>query len=109
MTQPVVVFVHPDGAEQTVSVRRAGDTAMDAALDNGVAGILAQCGGGCTCATCHCYVDEAWLERLPAPHAGELDLLEYLPTRRPTSRLSCQIVMSPALSGLRLLIPAAQV
>ena len=102
------MFVHPDGAEEAVPVR-AGDTVMDAALDNGVAGILGQCGGACTCSTCHCIVDPAWAGRLPAPCADEVDLLEYLPTRTPSSRLSCQIVMRPELSGLRVCLPEKQV
>ena len=60
---PVVVYVQPDGTEYPVEVP-VGDTVMDGALDNGVPGILGQCGGGCTCSTCHCFVAEAWLARL---------------------------------------------
>ena len=100
--------MHPDGVEQRVPVR-VGDTVMDAALDNGVAGILGQCGGACTCSTCHCIVDALWLARLPAPCGDELDLLEYLPTRTAGSRLSCQIVMEPSLSGLRVRLPEKQI
>jgi len=103
---PVVVFVLPGGTEHTVAAA-VGETVMDAALDNGVPGIQAQCGGGCTCSTCHCFVAAEWLDRLDAPHSDELDLLEYLPGRTPASRLSCQIKLTEALSGLTVRVPPA--
>ena len=59
---PLVTFISFDGSEQEVHVA-SGTTLMHAATDNGVAGILADCGGACSCATCHCYVDDAWLEQ----------------------------------------------
>lgn len=101
---PVVVFVLPGGAEHTVEAA-VGETVMDAALDNGVPGIQAQCGGGCTCSTCHVYVEAAWLARLPSPVPDEQDLLAYLPQRTPESRLSCQIELTETLSGLRVHVP----
>ena len=82
---------------------------MDGALDNGVSGILGQCGGGCTCSTCHCFVEPGRLDELPEPHPDELDLLEYVPTRQPNSRLACQIVLTPELDGLEVRLPREQV
>jgi len=79
---------------------------MDCAVDNGVAGILAQCGGACTCATCHCYVPAPWFARVGVPVGDEKDVLEYVPEYRPNSRLSCQIVLTEALDGIVVEIPA---
>ena len=75
---------------------------MDVALDNGVAGIRAQCGGGCTCSTCHCYVDERWFEQSGSMHPDECEILDFAPHRRETSRLSCQIVLDTRLDGIRI-------
>lgn len=105
---PVVVYIQPDGSEQRIQVP-VGDTVMDGALDHGVPGILGQCGGGCTCSTCHCFVESDRLAELPVPHPDELDLLEYVPTRRPNSRLACQIVLTPELDGLEVTLPREQV
>ncbi len=105
---PVVVYVQADGRRDQVVVP-VGDTVMDGALDNGVAGILGQCGGGCTCSTCHCFVLPDWASRLPAPHPDELDLLEYLPTRSDASRLACQIKITEDLDGLTVTLPSEQV
>ena len=78
---------------------------MDCAVDNGVRGIRAQCGGGCTCSTCHGYVDEVWFEAVGAPVGDEADILEYVPGRRATSRLTCQIVIRAALDGIVIHVP----
>ena len=75
---------------------------MDVALDNGVQGIRAQCGGGCTCSTCHCYLDEAWFAQSGAMHPDECDILEFVPERQATSRLSCQIVLNKELDGIHI-------
>jgi 2Fe-2S ferredoxin len=63
--------------------------------------IKAECGGACACATCHVYVDDEWLDRLPEKDDEEVDQLAYLPDRRPNSRLSCQMLMSDELDGLK--------
>ena len=70
-------------------------------LDDGVAAI---CGGMCSCATCHIWVDEAWVSKLPPAHGDELELLRELGSFRPGSRLSCQVQFTEALSGLRVTI-----
>ncbi len=81
---------------------------MDAALDNGVAGIKAQCGGGCTCCTCHCWVRRPWFEQLPPPHKDEFHMLEYAWGREANSRLSCQIELTDVLDGIEVDVPQQQ-
>ena len=102
-----VHFVHADGRRETVAAA-PGDTLLDAALDNGVAGIIGQCGGGCTCCTCHCYVGEPWAAQLPVPHADEGELLTYAWQPRAHSRLACQVPLTAALDGIEVAIPACQ-
>ena len=85
-----------------------GDSVMDVALDNGVAGIIGQCGGGCTCCTCHCWVEPAWLSLVNPPHPDELDMLEYAWGRAANSRLACQVVLKPELDGMMVRIPEQQ-
>jgi 2Fe-2S ferredoxin len=72
---------------------------MEVIRDWGV-GIKAECGGSCTCATCHVYVGEEWADRLPEPTEDEEDLLFSTMDKRATSRLSCQLLLSDALDGL---------
>jgi ferredoxin, 2Fe-2S len=104
---PQVTYVQPDGSWQTCTVA-AGASVMDGALDNGVAGIIARCGGGCTCATCHCYVLAPDPALLPPPHPDELDMLEYVAGRRANSRLSCQIRLGDGLEAVVVSVPDAQ-
>jgi 2Fe-2S ferredoxin len=96
---PKVTYVEPSGKARVVEAK-AGTTAMEAAIDNDVAGIVAECGGACSCATCHVYVDPEWIARLPPADSQEDGMLGCVLDRRPTSRLSCQIVLTPALDGL---------
>jgi 2Fe-2S ferredoxin len=105
---PKVTYVQPDGVSKLVDVR-AGTTAMEAAVDNDVAGIVAECGGACSCATCHVYVDAAWMAEVPPPDAQESGMLECVLDRRDTSRLSCQIVLTPAVDGLVLHVANEQI
>ena len=101
---PTVVFVHPNGRRETHQAA-VGATVMDCAVDNGVHGIRAQCGGGCTCSTCHAVVAKDWFERVGAPVGDESDILAFVPGRKPTSRLTCQIVLREALDGLVVRVP----
>jgi 2Fe-2S ferredoxin len=96
---PKVTYIEPGGAVRVVEAK-AGTTVMEAAIDNDVAGIVAECGGACSCATCHVYVAPEWAPRLPPPDGQEDGMLGCVLDRRPTSRLSCQIVLTPALDGL---------
>jgi 2Fe-2S ferredoxin len=106
---PAITFIHPDGKTDRVEVTD-GESAMQAATRHGLDGILAECGGNAMCATCHVYVDESWLARLPARSDDEDALLDGAAAeRRPTSRLSCQIRMMPGLDGLVLRLPERQI
>ena len=106
---PAITFIHPDGKSDHIETGD-GESAMQAATRHGIGGILAECGGNAMCATCHVYVDEAWLARLPAVGDDEDALLEGTATERlPNSRLSCQIQLTPALDGLVLRLPERQV
>lgn len=107
MKPVLVTYVQPDGSRTTCELA-AGESVMDGALDNGIPGILGQCGGGCTCATCHCYVHQPFLERLPSPHPDEIEILAYVRGRRPDSRLACQIFPDQALQGLTVEVPDRQ-
>ncbi len=105
---PCIIFVSPDGAEHEVDAPE-GWSLMESATKNGIEGILADCGGACSCATCHVYVDPDWMDRLPPRSEMERDMIECVPEPRATSRLACQIAMTDALSGLRVEIPEEQV
>jgi ferredoxin, 2Fe-2S len=105
---PRVIFHDIDGHRIEAEVA-AGNTAMEAALDNNVAGILAECGGACACATCHCYVDEAWLSTFPSPKPEELEMLEFAKAEfRSNSRLSCQLKIADRHDGLVVRLPDLQ-
>jgi 2Fe-2S ferredoxin len=103
-----VTYVEASGNEHVIDVPD-GENVMRAALNNGIDGIIGECGGGLACATCHCYVDDAWTPQLPTPDAAEMDMLECTSAeRRPTSRLSCQIVVDASLDGLVVHLPETQ-
>jgi ferredoxin, 2Fe-2S len=85
-----------------------GQSAMRAATANGVPGIIAECGGYLSCGTCHVYVAGEWADRLPPPAWDEEDMLQIVVAPTPTSRMSCQIVITPELDGLTLEVPARQ-
>jgi 2Fe-2S ferredoxin len=105
---PDIVFVHPDGREEGFEAPD-GVSLMQAATGQGIDGIVAECGGSGICATCHVYVDPAWAGRLPPPEPHEREMLEATAAeRRATSRLSCQIKLTPQLQGLRVEIPDRQ-
>jgi 2Fe-2S ferredoxin len=81
---------------------------METAIKNAVPGIDAECGGACACATCHVYVDPAWIEIVGKAEPMEEDMLDFAFEVRPTSRLSCQIKVAPKLDGLIVTTPAKQ-
>jgi 2Fe-2S ferredoxin len=105
---PVIHFRSTDGREHEVQAD-AGTTLMRAAVDNGIEGISADCGGECACATCHVYVGGDFLELMPPVSAIEEDMLGFVVAeRRPGSRLGCQIPITDALNGLLVTLPDAQ-
>jgi len=106
---PEVTYVQFVGAKQTVDVP-VGENVMRGALYNGIDGIAGECGGAPSCATCHCYVDDAWTAQVrPPAGAAESELLEAAACEvKSSSRLSCQIVMTEALAGLVVHLPETQ-
>ena len=102
-----ITFIQPDGSAQTVD-GEPGMTVMETAKKHLIDGIEAECGGACACATCHVFVDEAWLEKVGKPAQMEEDMLDFAFDVRPNSRLSCQIKVSDALDGLVVRVPEKQ-
>ena len=104
----MVTYIEPNGNEQQIDVPE-GWSLMQGATSNGVEGMEAECGGSCACATCHCYVDDAFAAQLAVPAENELAMLENVAAeRRATSRLACQIKASAALDGIVLRLPDVQ-
>jgi 2Fe-2S ferredoxin len=99
-----VTYVQHDGQVDSVDIP-VGLTLMDGSVRNNLPGIIAECGGMCSCGTCHVYVDDPWQGHLDDPEYEEEDLLEFIEGRQPNSRLSCQIVMSDELDGLTVRVP----
>ena len=105
---PKVNFVDTDGSATEVEIP-VGWSVMEGAVQNGIDKIVAECGGGCACATCHVFVDEAWLDKLDDCVDIESDMLECTAEeRKPNSRLSCQIKVNENLDGLIVHLPATQ-
>ncbi|MFN3657068.1 MAG: 2Fe-2S iron-sulfur cluster-binding protein [Pseudolabrys sp.] len=104
---PKITFIESDGTVHTIEAE-IGATVMETALRNDVASIVAECGGGCTCATCLVHVDEKWFETVGPPSSEENDMLDAAFELKPTSRLSCQIKVTDALDGLVVHTPSYQ-
>ena len=105
----LVTYVAHDGTRQKAEVRN-GDSVMQGAVSNLIDGIVAECGGGLACATCHCYVDDAWIDQVGSPSETERQMLESTASEtKPGSRLSCQIAVSDALDGLVVHLPETQI
>ena len=103
---PKVTFVQANGNRSTVDVKE-GQSVMRAAIDNNIPGIIAECGGSCSCATCHVYVDDADMGRMGTVAADEAEMLDGVAAeRKASSRLSCQIEVSAAMDGITIHIPA---
>ncbi|MBL8383927.1 MAG: 2Fe-2S iron-sulfur cluster binding domain-containing protein [Burkholderiales bacterium] len=104
---PKVTYIEHNGTRHEVDVP-IGLSVMRGAVDNGVPGIDADCGGECACATCHVYVDPAWLARTGAPGEMEKSMLSFAAVTQENSRLSCQIPMTAELDGLVVSMPEGQ-
>jgi 2Fe-2S ferredoxin len=102
-----ITYIEHDGAEHVIDVK-TGLTVMEGAVKNNVPGIDADCGGACACATCHVYVDEAWLAKTGEKSAMEESMLDFAENVEPNSRLSCQIKVSDELDGLVVRMPESQ-
>jgi 2Fe-2S ferredoxin len=104
---PTVKFIEHDGTEHVVE-GNSGDSLMSIALNNLVPGIDADCGGECSCATCHVLVDEVWVSKTGEISEGESSMLDLNPDRAENSRLSCQIPLSDDLDGIVVQLPEFQ-
>jgi len=96
---PRITYFDTAGAQHDLELP-VGSTVMEGAIDNDVAGLIAECGGACACATCHVYVDAEWLGRLSPMQDMEDAMLDAAVSRQPNSRLSCQLEVSDELNGL---------
>ena len=105
---PNIIYIDQDGNVRKVEAE-LGATVMETAINNDIPGILATCGGSCSCATCHVYVDDVWVEKLPAPQLEESDMLDTAHDLKDNSRLSCQIVVTEELDGLTVTTPPRQI
>ena len=104
---PKITYITHDKKSHTVEVQN-GLTVMEGAVQNDIPGIDADCGGGMACATCHVYVKEDWLNKLPKKEDGEEDMLDMAFEPKTNSRLSCQLTVSAELDGLIVNIPSKQ-
>jgi len=96
---PKIIYQTPDGVRHEVEVEN-GYSVMEGAINNNIEGIVAECGGACACATCHSYIDEAWIGKLAEMDDMEDSMLDAAFDRKNNSRLTCQIEVSDELDGL---------
>jgi 2Fe-2S ferredoxin len=105
---PKIIYISHQGETTQIDVA-VGDSVMEGAIQNGIDGIVAECGGSCLCATCHVYVDEKFLPLLPPIDDDQDAMLDSTAADRlPNSRLSCQIKVRPDLDGLIVRMPETQ-
>ena len=102
-----ITYVEHDGTEHVLDVKN-GLSVMEGAVKNNVPGIDADCGGACACATCHVYVDEAWIGKTGTRSAMEDSMLDFAEGVTENSRLSCQIKVTDDLDGLKVTMPESQ-
>jgi 2Fe-2S ferredoxin len=103
-----ITYIEFNGKEHVLEVA-SGLSVMQGAVANNVRGIIAECGGNCSCATCHVYVDEAWVDKVAKKSEGEDALLDAVCELQPNSRLACQIKVTDELNGLIVRMPVKQV
>jgi ferredoxin, 2Fe-2S len=104
---PKIKFIEHNGAEHVINAD-SNRSLMQAATDNMVPGILADCGGNCACATCQVYVDEAWLPKIAPASKQELEMIDCALHVQANSRLSCQILVTEELEGMVVRLPESQ-
>ena len=104
---PKITFKDNQGKSKTIEVEN-GLTVMEGAIQNDIPGIDADCGGSMACATCHVYVEETWLDKLPKAEEAEVDMIDMAYEPKKNSRLSCQLIVSDELEGLTVTTPAQQ-
>lgn len=104
---PKILFIDHSGAQRVVDAE-VGKSVMQTAVENLIPGIVGDCGGSCSCATCHAYIDAAWLDRLPAQSDNEKLMLDGALNVEANSRLTCQIPVTAELDGLVVRTPSSQ-
>ena len=104
---PKITYKDDKGNSKTIEIEN-GLTVMEGAIQNDIPGIDADCGGSMACATCHVYVEEKWLDKLPKSDEGEIDMIDMAFEPKKNSRLSCQLIVSDELDGLIVNIPSKQ-
>ena len=96
---PKIIYLTPDGIRHEVVVEN-GYSVMEGAINANIEGIVAECGGACACATCHSYIDDAWMDKMPPMDDMEDSMLDAAYERKDNSRLTCQIEVNDELDGL---------
>ena len=104
---PKITYISHDGKKNTVEVD-IGLSIMEGAIQNNIEGIDADCGGSMACATCHVYVEEKWLDKIPKAEEAEVDMIDMAFDPKKNSRLSCQLIISNELDGLKVTTPEKQ-
>ena len=102
-----ITYTDQEGNSKTIEVEN-GLSIMEGAVQNDIPGIDADCGGSMACATCHVYVEDEWLNKLPKPEDGEIDMIDMAFDPKKNSRLSCQITVTDELDGLKVTTPKKQ-
>ena len=103
-----ITYIENNGKSHTVEVAE-GLTVMEGAVQNNIPGIDADCGGGMACATCHVYVKDEWFDKINKKSEGEDDMIDQAYEPKKSSRLSCQIQVSPEIDGLEVHFPGKQI
>jgi 2Fe-2S ferredoxin len=103
-----ITYIENNGKSHTVEVAE-GLTVMEGAVQNNIPGIDADCGGGMACATCHVYVKDEWFDKINKKSEGEDDMIDQAYEPKKSSRLSCQIQVSPEIDGLEVHLPGKQI
>ena len=104
---PKITYKDKSGNYKTLEVEK-GLTVMEGAIQNNVPGIDEDCGGSMACATCHVYVEEKWLSKLPKAEEGEIDMIDMAFEPKKNSRLSCQLIVTDEMDGLEVTTPEKQ-
>ena len=104
---PKITYIDNQGSSKTIDVEK-GLSVMEGAIQNDISGIDADCGGSMACATCHVYVKEEWLNKIPKADEGEVDMIDMAFEPKKNSRLSCQLIITDDLDGLTVTTPEKQ-
>ena len=104
---PKITYIEHNGKIHSIEVAN-GLTVMEGAVQNNIPGIDADCGGSMACATCHVYVEEKWLSKLPKAEEGEIDMIDMAFEPKKNSRLSCQLIVTDEMDGLEVTTPEKQ-